>query len=60
MMNAIYGIRLTPLQGLDFYYTRFTGRCPVLLLIPFQGKIEKWIIKVNREFGAKKRKWRMD
>ena len=39
-MNDICGIRLTPFQDLDFCYTIFTGRCPVLLLMPFQGKKE--------------------
>ncbi len=39
-MNDMCGIRLTPFQGLDLCYTRFTGRCPVFLLMPFQGKKE--------------------
>jgi len=49
-MNDMCGIRLTPFQGLDFCYTRFTGRCPVLLLMPFQGKKEDNL----KQFGNSK------
>jgi len=38
-MNVMCGIRLSPFQGLYFCYPMYTGRCPVLLLMPFQGKL---------------------
>jgi hypothetical protein len=40
MMIALYGIRLSPFQGLDYCFLKHTGCYPVLPFTPFQGKFE--------------------
>jgi len=48
-MSAMYGIRLSPFQGSYFCYPMYIGRCPVLLLMPFQGK---FVIKFLKFINA--------